>query len=232
MGRGKASYAYCAGDPVNLVDPDGRKLRITGVQQNTTLELLSELFGSELKLEDDFVTITVEPEKYNKKSKLIAEIINNENIIVELWTTDGKFTEDGTPFCGGIFIGNKTKDFKVYTKQTINLDILFKIDTFGGDRGDSFMHELSESYYGGVYAYNNGIVEVEPAYIKKENEVYKYVHNKAFPTKEVNSKFVNDKGQEVFGGEFYLKQIWYIKYNFREYEIQEVYNRPIIKKKR
>ena len=26
-------YAYCAGDPVNLVDPDGRKLRITGEQQ-------------------------------------------------------------------------------------------------------------------------------------------------------------------------------------------------------
>lgn len=202
------------------------------MQQSKTLELLSELFGSELKLEDDFVTITVEPEKYNKKSKLIAEIINNENIIVELRTTDGKVTEDGIPFCGGAFIGSKTKDFKVYTKQTINLDILFKIDAFGGDRGDSSMHELSESYYGGVYAYNNGIVEVEPAYIKKENEVYKYAHKKAFPTKEVNSKFVNDKGQEVFGGEFYLKQIWYIKYNFREYEIQELYNRPKIKKKR
>ena len=23
-------YAYCAGDPVNLIDPDGRKIRITG----------------------------------------------------------------------------------------------------------------------------------------------------------------------------------------------------------
>ena len=26
MGREKASYAYCAGDPVNFIDPDGRKI--------------------------------------------------------------------------------------------------------------------------------------------------------------------------------------------------------------
>ena len=26
MGREKASYTYCAGDPINFVDPDGRKI--------------------------------------------------------------------------------------------------------------------------------------------------------------------------------------------------------------
>lgn len=94
---------------MNLVDPDGRKLRITGEQQGETLKLLSELFGSELKLEDNYVTITVEPEKYDKKSKLISEIINSENIIVELWTTTGKTTKNGVLFCGGAFMGNETK---------------------------------------------------------------------------------------------------------------------------
>ena len=94
---------------MNLLDPDGRKLRITGEQKDETLKLLSKLYGGELNFEEDFVTITVEPEKYNKKSKLIAEIINSENIIVELWTTNGKLTQDGVLFCGGAFMGSKTK---------------------------------------------------------------------------------------------------------------------------
>ena len=95
---------------VNMVDPDGRKLRITGEQQDATLKFLSKLFGSELHLKDNHVTITNEPKQYNTNSKLISEIINNENIIVELWTTNGKLTQDGVLFCGGgAFMGSKTK---------------------------------------------------------------------------------------------------------------------------
>ena len=221
---------------MNLVDPDGRKLRITGEQKDETLKLLSKLYGGELNFEEDFVTITVEPEKYNKKSKLIAEIINSENIIVELWTIKGNKIEDEYgvhDFCGGAFLGSETKDSKVYTKQAINLDILCKIDNFGGDMGDSFMHELSESYHGGVYAYNYGIAKIKPAYTNEINEVYKYAHEEAFPTKRVRTKFVNYKGQEVFGEELFYKRYWIIKYNSREYKIDSVYNTPkLIKKKR
>ena len=218
---------------MNLVDPDGRKLRITGEQKDETLKLLSKLYGGELNFEEDFVTITNEPKQYNTNSKLISEIINNENIIVELWTTNGKLTQDGVLFCGGAFLGSETKDSKVYTKQAINLDILCKIDNFGGDMGDSFMHELSESYHGGVYAYNYGIAKIKPAYTNEINEVYKYAHEEAFPTKRVRTKFVNYKGQEVFGEELFYKRYWIIKYNSREYKIDSVYNTPkLIKKKR
>ena len=179
-------YAYCAGDPVNLIDPDGMKLRITGVQQNTTLELLSELFGSELKLEDDFVTITVEPEKYNKKSKLIAEIINNENIIVELWTTDGKFTEDGTPFCGGVFIGNKTKDFKELFKYAKSINVPFTIHAGEADGYESIKAAIDF----GASRLGHGIKIIDyPDLINEAKE--KGITLEVCPTSNVQTNAVN-----------------------------------------
>ena len=174
---------------MNLVDPDGRKLRITGEQKDETLKLLSKLYGGELNFEEDFVTITVEPEKYNKKSKLIAEIINSENIIVELWTTNGKFTQNKRLFCGGAFMGNETKYFdgqkQVHTYQNININVLQKVDEYEKYQGKSLMHELSESYLGGKYAYVHNINKVEPAYISSENDVYKYAHEEAIQTSRV-----------------------------------------------
>ena len=224
-------YAYCAGDPVNLVDPDGRKLRITGVQQNTTLELLSELFGSELKLEDDFVTITNEPKQYNTNSKLIAEIIDNKNIIVELRTTDGKVTKDGTLFCGGAFMGSKTEysdgQKLVYTYQDINLNVLQKVDEYEGYQGRSLMHELSESYYGGIYAYNNNRYIVKAAIginssNINEHEVYSFAHTQAIPTASVIRKFYKNR-KEVFGISNFDYCVWFINNNGEEIPVQ-VYN--------
>ena len=84
---------------MNLVDPDGRKLRITGEQQDATLKLLSELFGSELHLEDNHVIITNEPKQYNTNSKLISEIINNENIVATASITR-KFYKNGIEVFG------------------------------------------------------------------------------------------------------------------------------------
>ena len=51
-------YAYCAGDPVNLVDPDGRKIVITGDQQNKTIKVLEDVYGGKLDFGDNgYITI-------------------------------------------------------------------------------------------------------------------------------------------------------------------------------
>lgn len=201
------------------------------MQQNTTLELLSELFGSELKLEDDFVTITNEPKQYNTNSKLIAEIINNENIIVELWTTNGKVTEDGTLFCGGAFMGSETKysdgQKLVYTYQNINLNVLQKVDEYEGYQGRSLMHELSESYYGGIYAYDNNLYRVKAAIginssNINEHEVYSFAHTQAIPTASVTPKFYKNR-KEVFGISNFDYCVWFINNNGEEIPVQ-VYN--------
>jgi hypothetical protein len=127
---------------VNLVDPDGRKIRITGDQQNTTLKVLEDVYGGKLNFNDDgYIIIIEQTDSKNSNSKLIAEIINNENIIVDLWTTNGNFTQDGVPFCGGAFMGNETEysegQKQVHTYQNINLNVLQKVDEHGGYRGRS-----------------------------------------------------------------------------------------------
>ena len=209
---------------MNLLDPDGRKLRITGEQKDETLKLLSKLYGGELNFEEDFVTITVEPEKYNKKSKLIAEIINSENIIVELWTTNGKFTQNKKLFCGGAFMGNETKYFdgqkQVHTYQNININVLQKVDEYEKYQGKSLMHELSESYLGGKYAYVHNINKVEPAYISSENDVYKYAHEEAIQTSRVWQIWLDKDNKEVYDISLCRKVIWIVDYNNRADPVQ------------
>ena len=218
---------------MNLVDPDGRKLRITGEQQDATLKLLSKLFGSELHLKDNHVTITNEPEQYNTNSKLISEIINSENIIVELWTTNGKLTQDGVLFCGGAFMGSKTKysreQKKVHTYQNINLIVLHEVDKHGGYWGRSLMHELSESYYGGIYAYDNNLDTVEPAVgINSNNRdvhpVYSLAHSNAVETASITRKFYKN-GKEVFGESSFDWIFWFVEYNDTEFVVQKFDNR-------
>ena len=218
---------------MNLVDPEGRKLRITGEQQDATLKLLSKLFGSELHLKDNHVTITNEPKQYNTNSKLISEIINNENIIVELWTTNGKLTQDGVLFCGGAFMGSKTKysgeQKKVHTYQNINLIVLHEVDKHGGYWGRSLMHELSESYYGGIYAYDNNLDTVEPAVgINSNNRdvhsVYTLAHSNAVETASITRKFYKN-GKEVFGESSFDWIFWFVEYNDTEFVVQKFDNR-------
>ena len=218
-------YAYCAGDPVNLVDPDGRKIRVTGDQQNTTLKVLEDVYGGKLNFDDDgYIIIIEQTDSKNSNSKLIAEIINNENIIVDLWTTNGKLTQDGVLFCGGAFMGSETEysegQKQVHTYQTVNLNVLQKVDEHGGYRGRSLMHELSESYYGGIYAYDNNLNTVEPAYLISENNVYKYAHKKAVKTSPVRLRLFDKHNVEVFDISDCNKAIWYVEYNYRTFPIQ------------
>ena len=218
-------YAYCAGDPVNLVDPDGRKIRITGDQQNTTLKVLEDLYGGKLNFDDNgYITIIEQTDSKNRNSKLISEIINNENIIVDLWTTNGKFTQNGALFCGGAFMGSETEysegQKQVHTYQTVNLNVLQKVDEHGGYWGRSLMHEISESYYGGIYAYDNNLDKIEPAYRISKNKVYKYAHKKAVQTSSIRQRLFDKHGVEVFDISNWNKAIWYVDYNYRVYPIQ------------
>ena len=183
------------------------------------------MYGGKLNFDDDgYIIIIEQTDSKNSNSKLIAEIINNENIIVDLWTTNGKLTQDGVLFCGGAFMGSETEysegQKQVHTYQNVNLNVLQKVDEHGGYRGRSLMHELSESYYGGIYAYDNNLNTVEPAYLISENNVYKYAHKKAVKTSPVRQRLFDKHNVEVFDILDCNKAIWYVEYNYRIFQIQ------------
>lgn len=104
--------------------------------------------------------------------------------------------------------------------QNVNLNVLQKVDEHGGYRGRSLMHELSESYYGGIYAYDNNLNTVEPAYLISENNVYKYAHKKAVKTSPVRLRLFDKHNVEVFDISDCNKAIWYVEYNYRMFPIQ------------
>lgn len=104
--------------------------------------------------------------------------------------------------------------------QNVNLNVLQKVYEHGGYRGRSLMHELSESYYGGIYAYDNNLNTVEPAYLISENNVYKYAHKKVVKTSPVRQRLFDKHNVEVFDILDCNKAIWYVEYNYRMFPIQ------------
>ena len=130
-------------------------------------------------------------------------------------------------------MGSKTKysgeQKKVHTYQNINLIVLHEVDKHGGYCGRSLMHELSESYYGGIYAYDNNLDTVEPAVgINSNNRdvhpVYSLAHSNAVETASITRKFYKN-GKEVFGKSSFDFIYWFVKYNDIEFAVQKFDNR-------
>lgn len=91
------------------------------------------------------------------------------------------------------------------------------------------MHELSESYYGGIYAYDNNLDTVEPAVGVNSNNinihpVYSFAHSNAVATAPITQKFYKN-GKEVFGKSGFDWIFWFVKYNDTEFAVQKFDNR-------
>ncbi len=178
-------YAYCANNPVILVDPDGRTIILTGSDSRAALEQLnaqtSFLFG--LKLGADGKTLKATGIALTKKDRALKKMIKDKAITVELiCQSDNEFeTEHGiiNSQAGGIYGGSKfDEEFGVWAKQYVSPSMLADFDArFQDDSfGETMLHEVAEAYAGGELALSN--------YCSYEgfgqyNSSYNYAHSEA-----------------------------------------------------
>ena len=180
-------YAYCAGDPVNRIDPDGKRIFITGNHANDALSQIQSRIGNSIMLslnEDGSLSyINESGKKLRSLSKKVASIIDDPNTDVIMGTRDSYGTSNGRLLIGGSFMGNRVEKgpdgevTRVITNQEINTEVLSKVDTYV-KLGTSIMHELTESYEGAKIAWKKSIsIPIGD----EKNKYFNRAHRRATP---------------------------------------------------
>ena len=195
---------------MNLVDPDGRKIKITGKLYQEALNGLQCISGLELDLDkDNYLFIKNDLDntgKYdNIESELLAKIINDNSICDNLRTLNTQEIEQDINYyvLGGSFNGNlyDKNSNVVYTLQTVDPIILNNISSVYSKPGADLLHEVSESYEGALIAkeesrsINNS---------KEDSFYYKKAHERAYPQSGIvnadrngNSILIHVKGKHI-----------------------------------
>lgn len=146
-------YNFVQNNPINRIDPTGAidDVVITGSESKEAFNQLNSSTNLKLTMDNNGKVTATGKAKTDADKKLL-EAITNSNVVVQINATSSNFTDDNKWFIGGAYQGSTVgTDGKTYTKQTVNPIMTKTIDDFyGASKGVSVMHEVLESYIGGV----------------------------------------------------------------------------------
>ena len=195
---------------MNLVDPEGRKIKITGKLYQEALNGLEYISGLDLELDKGnylFIKDNLDNTGgyYNLESELLARIINDNTICVNIRTLNTQeIVQDINNYVlVGSFYGNiyDKNSNVVYALQIVDPIILNSISSVNSTPGADMLHEVSEAYEGAL------IAKKESRSIgnsKEEPFLYKKAHERAYPQSGKvkadligNNIFISVKGKHI-----------------------------------
>ena len=168
-------YVYCANNPIQLIDPDGRKIVIAGSEAEATTQQLENTTSKKFNLiRNSDNTISYEGKARTKNDRFLKKTIDNKNITVNIIAEKAKknngkntFTaNDGIDYLygngntGGAYGGNEINaDGHVNTYQYVAPEVLDAQDNLvdGSSSGGYMLHEVAESFFGGKIALKSGV---------------------------------------------------------------------------
>ncbi len=208
-------YAYCAGNPVNRIDPDGRSVIITGKYTKEALNQIQAFVGDGLSLyyHNEYLCYTItDREKLTKNAKLYIQMIDDSEIDIQISTID-----NNQLMVGGAYLGHKVEKDEngdvnyVKAFQSVDPNVLAKADTYS-EKGTMITHEVTEAYEGAKIGKKSGKDDMLNI---KNNKIqpfktYNKAHSRASrqnkvwqrsiltPNGRANEYFVtNEKGEET-----------------------------------
>lgn len=183
-------------------------LQVTRVKE--ALNQLQTSVGNQIKLSIDDngkVRYTRDAEgPLTEGQQQLVDAIDDSTVKVNINATDSNVPTGGTPddfFIAGAFGGNEkiaeTDSGKsiISTTQDINTNDTNIADNAAENSGATVLHEVIESYLGGVEAQNRGLDKVEPKTGGKENPVYDAAHAGAPKQSPIRARYFDSKGNQV-----------------------------------
>ena len=189
-------YAYCAWNPVKLVDPNGREVYITGDDaEQATSQLSSRGITVSRDAKTGLISYTLTGKKLSESDKRLIEAINSKDVCVNINATNASSvpfndisltnTELTGQFLGVIVsdCNNKT----AITSQLVNPSLCATRDKdYDVPIGTSILHEITESFEAGKICLGTGR-SCDPCWIKYKgvktdcpaDHVYFTAHNNA-----------------------------------------------------
>ena len=185
-------YAYCAWNPVKLVDPDGDSVTVYGEQatdfvkqlqsKNISISINSEgrlnaaLKSNDLSKEENVIYNAITSDVINITIQTGVSPETNEGIHFFYLKNDGLEIKVATPF-GASFCGayRNNKTGKVDTYSFIDVSYM---ESLGFDQG--IPHEVSENYYAGLFVIEGG-ENIPFADNNKQNNKLVIAHRSAIP---------------------------------------------------
>ncbi len=224
-------YNYCANNPVMLVEPDGRKIVISGILSRVALAQLQAIVGDSINLNMDSegnVTYSLNNDKRLKgNAKLIAKVIDDNSISVNLMTTNGHQTSSGNYFTGGAFLENNVShdenmNIQVEAYQLVNPNVLGLADERTNTMGKMMLHEITKAYEGAKISQKEdvGVGPATASELADPNSVYNRSHRKATAQTSVFRQFYDSKCQKTDDINKATKVEWYMIKNGKQQVIR------------
>jgi RHS repeat-associated protein len=127
-------YVYCANNPVKYIDPNGMEIYITGSEQGAAYKQLEKgakrygiktSMGSNGKVGATYIG----KGEISAEGQQILDAANRTDITINLKTTNGYTTSEGTFMIGGAFMGNtlEKKQKKIGKDDFISYDAVTSI---------------------------------------------------------------------------------------------------------
>ena len=153
-------YAYVANNPVNLIDPDGRDIYVTGEGAEDFVSALQARTKLNVVRDESTGRISFEGKAKKKRDKLLVSISEDDKvdvIIDAVKNTDYVPGTDGDGrFTGGAHIGTSLSNGRASSKQRVNTDVLESLSQHFNGQYDFVLHELAVAYGAGVETLING----------------------------------------------------------------------------
>ena len=179
-------YTYCAGNPVRLVDPDGREVYIIGDKDYVLKYLNTKNLKFSINSEEKLILKEGKAKTFDEK--LLLKAINSEKITVNLTVKESEIIgkdANGNDLItrGGSFLGN-TLNYDEVGKamcadayQYISTSALR--DNFDEtDFGAAIAHEITEAFQGGKISLRRNI-SASMAIQGTRNRIYDLAHKRA-----------------------------------------------------
>ena len=163
-------YAYCAWNPIKLMDPTGDTIVLTGNAKlidkalSQIRERNSNLYFS---LEDGGRLNAIQRcnKELTEEDAYMLGLINSTEVNINLWVQDNdhiamgyEIGKGGGSYCGNrLQYNNEGGIVGADVFQAININTMNKLDRLSWSSGELIWHEISEAFEGGLIAINKGM---------------------------------------------------------------------------